>query len=105
MSAPQSTPASHGPALTGIGAEEPQDPGHTHPMAIALLPTAFCFEERGVPALPLEANLQWGGKQSVSPTAGTLVGNQEAGVFTLGIEKTQKCDSLPVIYGQKARTG
>lgn len=27
------------------------------PMAIALLPTAFCFEERGVPALPLEANV------------------------------------------------
>lgn len=46
-----------GPAASVIMAEEPQNPRHTYPVAVALLPTAFCFEERGVPALPLEANL------------------------------------------------
>ena len=46
-----------GPAPADTMAQEPQNPGHAYPVAMALLPTAFCFEERGVPALPLEANL------------------------------------------------
>lgn len=42
----------------GIGTEEPQNPGHTYPVAITLLPAAFRFKEGGVPALPLKANLK-----------------------------------------------
>ena len=40
-----------------IIAEEPQNLQHTYPVAVALLRTAFHFKERGVPALPLKANL------------------------------------------------
>ena len=40
-----------------IIAEESQNPEHMYPIAIALLRTAFHFKERGVPALPLKANL------------------------------------------------
>lgn len=54
---PGELPPPTGPAA-GTLAEEPQNPGHTYPVAIALLPTAFGFKEGGVPALPLEANLQ-----------------------------------------------
>lgn len=54
---PGEFPPPTGPAA-GTLAEEPQNPGHTYPVAIALLPAAFGFKEGGVPALPLEANLQ-----------------------------------------------
>ena len=45
------------PAPMDIIAEEPQNLQHTYPVAVALLRTAFHFKERGVPALPLKANL------------------------------------------------
>lgn len=49
--------------------QEPR-PRHTHPVTIALFPTALSLEEGGVPALPLEANLQKG-RAAMSRAAGT----------------------------------